>query len=49
MKVEDVQVEYSQISQDEGEELLYQVYELLLSDPQIVQNVQFPAPETRYN
>ena len=43
MKAEDVHIEYSEISEDEGDELLYQVYELLLSDPQIVQNVQFPV------
>ncbi len=49
MSIEDVCVEYAELSEEEGEELLYQVYELLLSDPQIIQDVQFPAPETRYN
>ena len=49
MTVEDVHVEYSEISQTEGENLLYQVYELLLSDPQIIQSEQFPAPEAGYN
>ena len=49
MKTEDVCVEYAEISQEEGDELLYQVYELLLSDTQVVQNDQSPAPETGYN
>lgn len=32
MSVEEAYVEYSQISEQEGDELLYQVYELLLGD-----------------
>lgn len=49
MRIEDVHVEYAEISQEESEELLYQVYELLLSDPQITQNEPSPASETGYN
>lgn len=49
MKIEDVHVEYSEINQEEADELLYQVYELLLSDSEVMQNEQSPAPETRYN
>jgi len=49
MKIESVHVEYAEISQEEGEELFYQVYELLISDPQTLQSGQSPALETRYN
>ena len=49
MMITDVQIEYAEITQDEGEELLYQVYELLLSEPEVEQIEQIHAPEMRYN
>ena len=52
MMIENVQVEYSEVSEDEGEELLYQVYELLLADTDIEQTEQSgpsPAPKIGYN
>ena len=52
MMIENVQVEYSEVSANDSEELLYQVYELLLADPEIEQTEQngpSPAPEIGYN
>ncbi len=39
MAIEDIQLEYAEISPEEGEKLLYQVYELLLSNQQEVTQI----------